>query len=169
MLLLRAPSWTAALLALVACGSRQEAAVGVSTAPQSIPPPPAPPELPDASAAEPAATVDASAPPPVALGRLHPVTGMSMSGKKLDPKAVITRIEARPEALDACSAMASADPNAPDGSWNVQLVIQGGQGTLDVQSPVAPALAQCLHNAPKAWSLKGLADGSMMLLLGLAR
>lgn len=157
----------AVFLVLGACANGQDLPAGVSTAPQSVPRPA--PE--DASAPPPPATpvaVDVPAPPPPALGRLHPVTGMTMGAKKLDEKRVLARIEATPSVLDTCSGAASLEPNAPDGSWNVRLTISdGGKASLEVQSAVAAGFEACLVEAGPRLALAGLGSGTMMLLLGL--
>jgi hypothetical protein len=161
------PIWPAFTLSLLACASSQEAAVGVSTAPQSVPA--QAPEVVDAAVAAPIVLeVDAGTRLPEALGRLHPITGMSAGAKKLDAKVLIARIERRPETLDRCSALASVEPNAPDGSWNVRLTLKGGAVALVVESAVEPAFQQCLEAAAKEWQFHGMPDGEMMLLLGLA-
>lgn len=158
---------------LTACASSQEPAVGVSTAPNSVPHAVADP--PDAAAEPPAATtprpdagsVESTAPPAVD-GRLHAVTGMTLGGHKLDAKAVVSRIETMPAALDACSALASQEPNAPDGSWNAKLSIKSGKASVQMQSPVKPAFETCVAAAAAQWSLGNVGSGEMMLLLGIA-
>ena len=154
--------------ALTACASTPEPAVGVSTAPQSVParvaaqePDAVPPSVP-----EPA---KAASPPHVALGRLHPITSMSAGSKKLDAKVLIARIESQPDRFDACSTLASAEANAPEGTWNVRLTLAAGVASLRVESPVDPAFAQCLERAAARLTVHGLPPSEIMLLLGLER
>lgn len=153
---------------LAACATHQGPAVGVSTAPQSVPRP-AHNEVPDAAAPATPEPIDAAAAPAVASGRLHAVTGMSTGAKKLDAKVVIARIEERPEALDACSVQASSEPNAPDGSWNVRLTLRRGAAALQPESSVEPGFERCLQAAAAQLSLRGLPDGELLLLLALQR
>ena len=152
---------------LLACAARREAVPGISTAPRS-----APDEV-QASSTDDAGSPDITAEAPAASdptpGRLHAITGMSLGPTKLDPKVVLAQIEAKPDALAVCSALASAEPNAPDGSWNGHLTIRRGVVSLAVESPVQPAFQDCLVNAATGWKLQNTGDGEMMLLFGLAR
>lgn len=93
---------------------------------------------------------------------------MSKSGKAIDPKKIIERIEQKPGMLQTCAPFAAREPNAPDGTWNVELTLKGKKVELDLQSPVSESFELCMQDAAATWDLSGLGSGSMMLLFGLA-
>lgn len=156
--------WSCALL-LVACGAQhaEELPPGVSTAKRTAPRPPV--EEPDAGTAV-ASRVE---PEPVAPPRyeLRIRTGMSMSGKQNDPHKVIARIEQAPGMLQTCAPYAAREPNAPEGTWNVELTLKGKKSELEMHSPVSESFELCMQDAAATWDLTGVGTGKLMLLLGL--